>query len=466
MPPYQYQSPRNDYALSIAEMLARRGDIHAQRALQTGDAHARAAQASGQAWGNAVQSIGQAVGAIPQQIQQQKRQALADEAGQIELENARATQATRRQATEDQSILRSAQSSRMAPDQVKAQLMQLGRGDLVPVFEKTWTDLESARLGLQESRTKVANLGADYFGAMAAGIKKAGYEPMAVEWALSEAEADGHDVGQVRQMLQQRPDALRTIVDGLIEKSPTQRKLLGEEADRTLRQTQEQRAIQTAEQMAADRVADNARQDRSAAETARHNTAMEEASARSAAQRGGLTPNAEALLINRLVAQWNTASKPARDLERQTSLIDAGMQAARRGDLAQGAQTVLVAFQKILDPNSVVREAEFDRSAAGQSLMNRVHGAVERLTKGGAGIKLSELEKFYALAKEASEAQRGSYLNSVQERIGRNADRYNIPRELVFEAQPDAGTIRAKDPEGNIHEAPAGTPLPQGWVLQ
>ncbi len=29
-----------------------------------------------------------------------------------------------------------------------------------------------------------------------------------------------------------------------------------------------------------------------------------------------------------------------------------------------------------------------------------------------------------------------------------------------------AGTIRAKDPQGNIHEAPAGTKLPDGWVLQ
>ena len=29
-----------------------------------------------------------------------------------------------------------------------------------------------------------------------------------------------------------------------------------------------------------------------------------------------------------------------------------------------------------------------------------------------------------------------------------------------------SGTIRAMDPQGNIHEAPAGTPLPTGWVAQ
>lgn len=151
----------------------------------------------------------------------------------------------------------------------------------------------------------------------------------------------------------------------------------------------------------------------------------------------GLTPNMESQVINRLAGQWTTASKPARDLERQVSLMEKGIDAARRGDLAQGAQTVLVTFQKILDPTSVVRESEFDRSAAGQSLINRVKGAMERLKSGGAGIPLGELEKFAALAREAAEAQRGSRLDAIQERIGKVADRYKIPRELVFEMMPE-----------------------------
>jgi hypothetical protein len=31
------------------------------------------------------------------------------------------------------------------------------------------------------------------------------------------------------------------------------------------------------------------------------------------------------------------------------------------------------------------------------------------------------------------------------------------------QAAPGGGTIRARDPQGNLHEAPAGTPLPAGW---
>lgn len=153
-----------------------------------------------------------------------------------------------------------------------------------------------------------------------------------------------------------------------------------------------------------------------------------------------LTQTAEAQIINRLSNQWITANKPLKDLERQVELMKTGMDAVNRGDLAQGAQMVLVTFQKILDPPSVVREAEFMRSAAGQSLMNRVRGAYERLTKGGAGVTAPELQKFAALADEAAQAQRrASGIDGVRSRLGRTAQRYNIPEELIFEA-PEAAT--------------------------
>jgi hypothetical protein len=54
----------------------------------------------------------------------------------------------------------------------------------------------------------------------------------------------------------------------------------------------------------------------------------------------------EANVLNRLTSQWTAASKPAVELSRQAKLMDVGMDAARRGDLAQGAQAVLVVFQK------------------------------------------------------------------------------------------------------------------------
>lgn len=148
---------------------------------------------------------------------------------------------------------------------------------------------------------------------------------------------------------------------------------------------------------------------------------------------GGMTPYAESNVLNRLVTQWNTASKPARDLQQQVKLMDAGLNAARRGDMAQGSQAILVTFQKILDPTSVVRESEYMRSAAGQSLLNRISGAVEQLRIGGAKVPLPELDKFAQLAREAAKAQSTGYLDAVKARIGRSADHYKIPRDMVFE---------------------------------
>lgn len=154
-----------------------------------------------------------------------------------------------------------------------------------------------------------------------------------------------------------------------------------------------------------------------------------------------LTPNAESQLIGRLATQWNTATKPARELDRQVSIMREGMKAVEKGDLAQGGQAVLVTFQKILDPTSVVRESEFDRSREGLSLMQRATAAVERLSKGGAGVPLDELKKYAALAEQIAKAQRDSRLTAIKERLGKNADRYNIPRELVFEEElPGGGT--------------------------
>lgn len=153
-----------------------------------------------------------------------------------------------------------------------------------------------------------------------------------------------------------------------------------------------------------------------------------------------LTQTAEAQIIQRLSAQWGAANKPIKELERQVALMDTGMEAVNRGDMAQGAQMVLVTFQKILDPPSVVRESEFMRSAAGQSMMNRVRGAMDRLVKGGAGITVPELQKFADLARDAAKAQRtASNLDGIKKRLGGIASRYNIPAELIFDSTPEAG---------------------------
>ena len=145
-----------------------------------------------------------------------------------------------------------------------------------------------------------------------------------------------------------------------------------------------------------------------------------------------LSPTVESTIINRLSNQYTKAAGTVSELSRQVNLMNTGLEAARRGDLAAGSQAVLVTFQKILDPTSVVRESEYARSAEGQALLARIEGAYEKLKSGGAGVPLSELEKYAKLGAEMTKAQMGSF-NAAKERIGKTADRYRIPRELVIE---------------------------------
>ena len=138
--------------------------------------------------------------------------------------------------------------------------------------------------------------------------------------------------------------------------------------------------------------------------------------------------------VRSLAADWESATEPVRDLSRQRDLMQIGLEAARRGDMGAGSQAVLVTFQKILDPSSVVRESEYARSASGLGLLERVKGAAERLDKGGAGVTVTELQAFARLADEAVSRFGSGWLDQERERIGRFADAYNIPREFVFQS--------------------------------
>lgn len=157
----------------------------------------------------------------------------------------------------------------------------------------------------------------------------------------------------------------------------------------------------------------------------------------SAGPREGISPIAESSLIMRLGDRWTALTKEVREMNRQATLMEAGMNAARRGDMAAGSQAVLVTFQKILDPTSVVRESEYARSASGQALLSRIEGAYERLARGGAGVPLKELEVFSRLAKDfVKGASQTEVLANEQRRLGMIADQYNIPKEFIFGPMP------------------------------
>jgi hypothetical protein len=67
-------------------------------------------------------------------------------------------------------------------------------------------------------------------------------------------------------------------------------------------------------------------------------------------------------------------------------------------------QGLVMMFNKMLDPGSVVREGEYDRTKQGQSAVMAIQGSLDQLSKGGAGISDKTRADMVALAKELSDA--------------------------------------------------------------
>lgn len=274
------------FTTPYARTSSRLGELFREQREAMAETTRRQGDISAQAWGNVGNTIGNTLSSLVKLRQDEPIRKQQLEMGQLQLGEARAEAATRTRQSEDAGILRSAQSSGMDPETVKAQLKQLGRGDLVPIYEKASNDLQASRLAVQKSKDERAAAENDYFGGIAAAIKAANFDPLAVNWGFQQAEADGHDTTQIKQMLQQKPDSLPAIVEGLIQKSPTHSKLAGEAADRALKTLQEQRALEAAKAVEADRKADNKRQDEAAAESRRHNAVSEAQAAATAARTG------------------------------------------------------------------------------------------------------------------------------------------------------------------------------------
>src|SRR3990167_2259656 len=89
-------------------------------------------------------------------------------------------QQERARVTEDRATMQSAQSSQLPPDEVKKQLAQLGRGDLVPVYEEAHTGIEANRLRLKEAKDAAALADSNYWGRLRSTVLKAKGDPLAI----------------------------------------------------------------------------------------------------------------------------------------------------------------------------------------------------------------------------------------------------------------------------------------------
>jgi hypothetical protein len=330
---------------------------------------------------------------------------------------------------------------------------------LVPDALKTLRDSDRAMVELNNARTSgklsqaaLSQLEMNYIRALAPSLVDSKFNPIVVDAILEKAKMDGFDVEPWRQLAttdpQQFHDAvvamvtpkkdLMNIPDGGVVFDPNTRKPVYEnEKPAPVLSIDDQLA-------AAYKAGDLDEVNR----IVKLKKLVADATRAPEKSEGGISPNESISATMRLRQQYSGETKAAREAQLQFAQMKSALKAFNSGSEPGGSQGVLVTFQKILDPISVVRESEYSRSASGLSILAQLQGKYEQLVKGGAGVPASELQGFVDLAEQFAKNQvryaevtRGS-IESIINDYGLN------PKSILIDLVPPSGGGGKEDPMG------------------
>ena len=110
-------------------------------------------------------------------------------------------------------------------------------------------------------------------------------------------------------------------------------------------------------------------------------------------------------------------------MEEAYNLIDSNKNAA--------SQAIVIAYNKILDPGSVVREWEYARSAEWQSLLKQMEAKLQKLSKWWAWLTKEELKSLLDVAKKFSQNAEKTQEEAAQ-RTKVSIDKYWLTPEAVL----------------------------------
>ena len=162
-------------------------------------------------------------------------------------------------------------------------------------------------------------------------------------------------------------------------------------------------------------------------------------------------------MVRQLSSDWQKTVQPMQGLLDQSARMKIGYEMAKAGDMLAGSQAILITFNKVLDPTSVVRESEYARSAAGQSALATLEGFADKLAKGGAGVTLEELESYVRFGEEVVQRALEENVGPERERISRLIEFAGVDPALIF-----TGRFAPEEPAQGLPPSPESAALPQG----
>lgn len=121
------------------------------------------------------------------------------------------------------------------------------------------------------------------------------------------------------------------------------------------------------------------------------------------------------------------------NINTQVKSMDALLKKAKEGNIENKLsldQGLITMFNKLTDPNSVVRESEYARTPENMPVVNRFSGALQKLQTGGAGLTDKDREALVWGAKVIAD-ERGKTYNETLEGYIDLANQNSIDTNLV-----------------------------------
>jgi len=124
------------------------------------------------------------------------------------------------------------------------------------------------------------------------------------------------------------------------------------------------------------------------------------------------------------------------------SIDKALIEAQKSGNKVAADQALITLFNKMTDPNSVVRESEYARTPENLSFVNKMRGKIAKMATGGAGLTNSDRQAIVNMAKQMQGAYQDVFDKTADEYAG-YARGYGIQPNMIIgerrKSQPSSG---------------------------
>ena len=161
----------------------------------------------------------------------------------------------------------------------------------------------------------------------------------------------------------------------------------------------------------------------------------------------------------KLQDDWMAIAKPYLiQTQQMLRMRDAWAQADADPKKIPGAsEEIIVTFEKMLDPNSVVRESEARRPGSMQSYLGRIRGWIDEIHKGGANITMQDLRPYVDLA-EGIMARSEEIMAQERQRIEATGVQYGLGELNLLGFQPAPPDPTKPPPNKPVVAAPPEKP--------